>query len=165
MKINRLNYNPELSMRALLCLVGVISLAHANLRQDVPAEAPLSITVLFASGSATFKLANGVAQSIDVRVGEKLYTTQLSGCMRVENIRFETTQFFNGLPGRRMEGTFTLTFRMGTDDSAAFGNLPWVQIAFNDGHRVGAIVTRQTGLGSETTSPLCRNQRSDPSAR
>jgi hypothetical protein len=39
-----------------------------------------------------------------------------------ENIRFDSAQFFNGLPGRRMEGTFT--FRMGTEDSAAFGKLP-----------------------------------------
>ena len=111
---------------------------------------------------ATFKLANGVARTIDIRVGEKMYTMELAGCTRVENIHFETTQFFNGPPGR---GTFTLTFRMGSEDSAAFGKSPWVQIAFNDGHRVGAIVTRQTGSSSETTSPLCRNQRADPSAR
>ena len=152
-------------MRALVCLVGVIAVAHANLRQDDSAEAPHSITVLFDSGGATFNLANGIAKTIDVRVGEKLYTTQLSGCMRLENIRFETAQFFNGLPGRRMEGTFTLTFRMGGEDSAPFGKLPWVQIAFNDGHRVGALVTRQTGFLSENTSALCQREHADPSAR
>jgi hypothetical protein len=160
--IKNVNYNLKLSMRALVCFISASSVAYPTLRQADPAENPLSIAVQFASGNATFKLANGVARTIDIRVGEKLYTMDLAGCTRVENIHFETTQFFNGPPGR---GTFTLTFRMGAEDSAAFGKLPWVQIAFNDGRRVGAIVTRQTDLSSETTSPLCRNQPADPSAR
>ena len=153
-------------MRTLIFLVSMISLAYGNIGQDDAAtETARSITVSFASGSATFSLANGVVKTIDVRVGEKLYTTQLSGCTPVTNIRFETAQFFEGLPGRRVEGTFTLSFRMGTEDSGVLTQLPWVQIAFSDGHRADAIIARQTATDLRASSVLCAHQNADPSAR
>lgn len=150
-------------MRALVCLFAMTPLAYANIRPD-DTETPRSITVLFASGSATFNLDNQIAQTIAVRVGDKQYSAQLAGCIPLEHIRFDTAKFFNGIPAERRDGTFTLTFQMGTEASRAFGELPLIQVSFRDGKVVGRLISRQIAERHGFTSPLCPDDRTTSNA-
>ena len=139
-------------MRALVCLLAVIPMAHARIG-PYTGEDPRSITLVFKSGNVTFNLSNGVAKTIDFRVGDKLYSTPLAGCIPLEHIRFDTAMFDVG--ENRREGYFTMTFQMGAEESRAFGQLALIQISFNDSRLVARLITRQIAERHGFTSPLC----------
>jgi hypothetical protein len=145
-------------MRTLICILAAMPLAHATIGPD-DTETPRSITVQFATGDATFNLLDGVVQTIDFHVRGKLYSAHFIGCTPLEHVRFDTAKFFNGIRSGRREGSFILTFQMGTEESRAFGQLPMVQISITDGRVSLRGITRATGEHSGFTSPLCRDER------
>ena len=143
-------------MQTLVAFIA-LTLGNIDIKPSHP-ERPQFITVSFASGNATFNLSSrGIAQSIDFRLNEKLYSTPLTGCTPLEHIRFDTAMF--SLAGDGTEGSFSLTFQMGSEQSRAFGELPMIQISFREGKLVARLITRQTDEHSGFTSPLCPDKR------
>jgi hypothetical protein len=121
-------------------------------------EDPRSVTLVFKSGTATFNLSKGAADTIVFRVGDKSYSTSFAGCTPLEHIRFDSVIF--DLGENPTEGTFTLTFDMGAEESRAFGFLPHIQISFTRGSPSQRLITRGIAQNHEFSSPLCPNEPS-----
>jgi hypothetical protein len=121
-------------------------------------ENPRSVTLVFKSGTATFNLSKGVAEDIVFRVGDKSYSTSFAGCIPLEHIRFDSASFDVG--ENPTEGTFTLIFDMGAEDSRAFGLLPHIQISFARGNPSQRLITREIAKDHGFSSPLCPDETS-----
>ena len=143
----------DFSVRSLLCVAAVIPLAHATIAPEIKWETPNSVTLQFATADARFNLRNDVLQSIDFHIRGRLYSAQFIGCTPLEHLRFDTAEFHDG----KKEGSFTLMFQMGTEETRRFGELPKVQITFYAGRLHVRGISRKTGEHSWFTNPICPN--------
>jgi hypothetical protein len=140
----------KVPMRVLACLLAVIPAANATIAPD-DSENPTSVTIQFQSGSATFSLLNERVKTIDFAVENKHYSTELTECVPLEHVLFDTAKLF-----QRKNGTFTLTFQMGVEKDRQYGKLPLVQILYQNGRLKGRYLTRQTDEHSASSSSLCQ---------
>jgi hypothetical protein len=115
-----------------------------------------SVSVNFESGDrVTFHLRDNRVSSLDFHVRGAVYSTPLPGCLPLKNVQFESAAFFLGEEDRRAEGTFTLTFRMGTEAERQFGELPMVQINFLKKQFTRPQTTHWIAANSSYSSLLC----------
>jgi hypothetical protein len=152
-------------MRILICLFALCTAAHAAIGPPVLADPPHQISIVFKSGdTAIFGLtsntsipsgANISVESLLLNVANKFYAVPLTDCRSLKDIHFETASFLHLELAKRLEGTFTLTFRMGDEGARKFGELPQINISYAKGHFVDATITRLTSQHSSLTSPLC----------
>jgi hypothetical protein len=151
-----------MSIRYLVALaVGLlITISFSTEAHLVPytGENPRSVTLVFKSGTATFNLSKGVAEDVVFRVGDKSYSTSFAGCTPLEHIRFESAIFDAG--ENPTEGTFTLLFEMGAEESRAFGLLPRIQISFARGNPSQRLISREVAKNTAFSSSLCPDETS-----
>jgi hypothetical protein len=140
----------EAFMRMLAYLLAIIPAANANIMPD-DSQNPTSVTVRFQSGSATFNFAGERVNTIEFVVENKQYSTELTGCMPLEHVRFDTARL-----SQQKNGTFTLIFQMGAEKDRRYGELPVVQILYQNGRLGGRYLALRTGEHSTSSSLLCQ---------
>jgi hypothetical protein len=129
---------------------GALMTRLANMRGESIRSVTLGLTM---GDTIWFLLSRGVVQDMTVSVGGTMRKVPLATCMPLRNVRFESVRFILGEHDTRKEGTFTILFRMGTDEDRRFDSLPKVQLNFYKWHFVDPLITTQTGPHSSFSSP------------
>src|ERR1700692_2112649 len=139
------------SMRIVVGILALVTVANATIGPPIEAAATPVITVMFKSvDMSVFGLnsnglpandANGPIESLQLIVAMKFYNVPLSDCRSLRDVHVETARFLGFESLNRAEGTFSFTFRMGDEATRKLGQLPRIQISYSKGRLQSETIT------------------------
>ena|GEM_PF-5205115 len=93
-------------------------------------------------------------KSIIVKSGGSFCAVPANICAKLHDLRFDTIVLGWGYPTEFMGAYFFLRFNMGREDERKYGELPQVDLLFENGKFLTALRCRRTGSNEWTNYPL-----------
>ena len=139
--------------------------AGATIMSVPPTETPTRVStnpgeldVTLGSGSRVrFILDGGKTVRVELDVGGRQVTSELRTCMLPSSIAANSLLLIRDdlREDEYRRESVTLLFDVGLEQERRFGKLPRVQLSWEKGALVTALITRQTSVSSGFSSPLC----------
>jgi hypothetical protein len=146
----------RLLIRAFIHITLFLLLATSAFANKDYIQRPQSLTIRFSTiDRATFVFSNSVVTAITLHVGSVDYTVPATACAKLRDIRFDSvTLLRNSHKSADEADYFGLRFDMGTESARAFGELPHVQLMYEDGKFRGTFITKKTAQDTWQDSKL-----------
>jgi hypothetical protein len=104
-----------------------------------------------------FEMADQRVKRVELHVGGRVLTGDMRSCTLPRSIRVEGMQLLRDdlLQDEHRRDNFSLLFNVGLDHEQQYGQFARVQLSWNNGVFVTALITNQTGPDSSFSVPLC----------